>query len=125
MSLIVSQEPSLYIHDKDIIVTFQGELIQTPLSAVVAKAKDLKEISRVILTRLLKKLGELSVSFSITEVKLERDAEISSWEYAVIKIKIDVGIEIFEELCNILISHSYSDIEPEDATKVLLVFYHV
>jgi hypothetical protein len=58
-------------------------------------------------------------------LKVEQDAEIEGWKYVLIKIKIDVDEEIFDEVCNFLLTYTYSMINPKDAVKVLLVFEHV
>ena len=108
------------------IVSYTTEtLLKHTLSDLISKAEGFEEVTRNILSNLFEKLTELSISFHPAGFKIEQDAEIDSWKYVVVKIKLDVREEIFDEICNLLLSYAYKDVKPEDAVKVLLVFEHV
>jgi len=127
MQVVVSREPTVYInHHRELIVSYTTEtLLKHTLSDLISKAEGFEEVTRNILSNLFEKLTKLSISFHPAGFKIEQDAEIDSWKYVVVKIKLDVREEIFDEICNLLLSYAYKDVKPEDAIKVLLVFEHV
>lgn len=82
------------------------------------------DIVAVIFSKASQMLTKLAIPFSVDDIKEESDAEDDSWRYTVIKIKIEVK-EDFNRISDEIISYAYSDIEPNDATKVLLVLENV
>ncbi|MGB2727650.1 MAG: hypothetical protein WBD09_04130 [Halobacteriota archaeon] len=83
-----------------------------------------EDIVAVIFSKASQMLTKLAIPFSVDDIKEESDAEDDSWRYTVIKIKIEVK-EDFNRISDEIISYAYSDIEPNDATKVLLVLENV
>ncbi len=69
-------------------------------------------------------LTKLAIPFSVDDIKEESDAEDDSWRYTVIKIKIEAK-EDFDRISDEIISYAYSDIDPNDATRVLLILKNV
>jgi hypothetical protein len=123
MQIVLSKEPEIYIPDRELIISYPNH--KTSLADITSRVGDLEGITRKILSTLFKKLTELSISFQLVELKVEQDVEIEGWRYILAKIKIDVGEKIFDEVCNFLLTYSYSRINPKDAIKVLLVLEHV
>ncbi len=126
MQIVISKEPTVYDNTRKLIVVYKEEkLFIYTLSVFTSKLRVFERITRKIISNLFEKLTQLSVSFQLPEVTIEQDTEIDSWKYVVVKIKLDVQSEMFDKICEILISHAYKDVTPEDAVKVLLVFEHV
>jgi len=123
LSIVVSKEPSIYIPNRELVISYP--FYKTTLADLVSRANGFERITKNILSRLLEKLTELSIPFKFVDLKIEQDAEIESWKYVVVKIKLDVRVEIFSEVCDLLIADAYSKVNPKDAVKVLLEFEHV
>ena len=83
-----------------------------------------KDIVARIFSKASQMLTKLAIPFSVDDIKEESDAEDDSWRYTVIKIKMEVK-EDFNLISDEIISYAYSDIDPNDATRVLLVLEHV
>ena len=79
-----------------------------------------EDVATTIFSRASQMLTKRSIPFSVDDIKEERDAEDDSWKYTVIKIKVEVK-EDFNRISDEIISYAYADIDPNDATKVLLV----
>ena len=77
-----------------------------------------------IFSKTLQILAKLSIPFSVEEIKEESDAEDDSWRYTVIKIRINAR-EDFKQISDEIIDYAYSDIDPNDATRVLLMLENV
>lgn len=82
------------------------------------------DIVAIIFSKASQMLTKLAIPFSVDDIKEERDAEDDSWRYTVIKIRIEVK-EDFNRISNEIVSYAYSDIDPNDATRVLLVLENV
>ena len=124
MSIVVSKKPSVFIPNRELVITYP-KFSKTTLADLVSGANGFEGITKNILSRLLEKLTELSIPFKFVDLKIEHDAEIESWKYVVVKIKLGVRAEIFSEVCDLLITDAYSKVNPKDAVKVLLEFEHV
>jgi hypothetical protein len=81
-------------------------------------------VAKIIFSKASQMLTKLSIPFSIDDIKEESDAEDDSWRYTVVKIKMNVK-EDFNRISDKIISYAYSDIDPNDATRVLLVLENV
>ena len=81
-------------------------------------------VVKIIFSKASQMLTKLAIPFSIDDIKEESDAEDDSWRYTVIKIKMNVK-EDFNRISDEIISYAYSDINPSDATRVLLVLENV
>ena len=81
-------------------------------------------VAEIIFSKASQMLTKLSIPFSIDDIKEESDAEDDSWRYTVVKIKMNVK-EDFNRISDKIISYAYSDIDPNDATRVLLVLENV
>ena len=77
-----------------------------------------------IFSKALQILTKRSIPFSVEEIKEESDAEDDSWRYTVIKIRINTMGDS-KQISDEIINYAYSDIEPNDATRVLLVLENV
>ena len=82
------------------------------------------DVATTIFSKASQMLTKRSIPFSVDDIKEERDAEDDSWRYTVIKIKVEVK-EDFNRISDEIISYAYADIDPNDATKVLLVLENV
>ena len=129
MPLVVSREPTIYIAERALIFSYRGDgsTSRIVLSDWINTITDsrLREIVGMMLSRLFRKFTKLGISFQPISLELEQDAEIDRWVYAVVKIGLEVREEIFGRLSEILIADSYSELSPNDAVKVLLIFEHV
>lgn len=122
MAIVASEAPALYIPSKELVVYHRHpETSFIPLSDVVNKMGDLKEIVKVVLSDLLTKLEELSIPFRPIDLSVEHDPEITSWKYAVVEVKLETEKEIFDSVSDLLTDYAYSNLLKEDASKVLLV----
>ncbi|MGB3459375.1 MAG: hypothetical protein WBB08_08805 [Halobacteriota archaeon] len=81
-------------------------------------------VAEIIFSKASQMLTKLTIPFSIDDIKEESDAEDDSWRYTVVKIKMNVK-EDFNRISDKIISYAYSDIDPNDATRVLLVLENV
>jgi hypothetical protein len=81
-------------------------------------------VAEIIFSKASQMLTKLSIPFSIDDIKEESDAEDDLWRYTVVKIKMNVK-EDFNRISDKIISYAYSDIDPNDATRVLLVLENV
>ncbi len=79
-----------------------------------------EDVATAIFSKASQMLTKRTIPFSVDEIKEESDAEDDSWRYTVIKIKVEVK-EDFNRISDEIISSTYADIDPNDATKVLLV----
>ena len=82
------------------------------------------EVAKIIFSKASEMLRKFSIPFSVVDIEEESDAEDDSWAYTVITIRVNVK-EDFNRISDIIISYAYSDIDPNDATRVLLVLEHV
>jgi hypothetical protein len=82
------------------------------------------EVAKIIFSKAAEMLRKLSIPFSVLDIEEESDAEDDSWGYTVITVRVNVK-EDFNRISDIIISYAYSDIDPSDATRVLLVLEHV
>lgn len=96
----------------NIKVLKQNEIIYEDISA------------KRIFSKALQILTKRSIPFSVEEIKKESDAEDDSWRYTVIKIRINTMGDS-KQISNEIIDYAYSDINPNDATRVLLVLENV
>jgi len=81
-------------------------------------------VAKIIFSKASQMLTKLAIPFSVDDIKEESDAEDDSWRYTVITIKMKVK-EDFNRISDEIISYAYSDINPSDATRVLLVLENV
>jgi len=79
-----------------------------------------KDIVAMIFSKASQMLTKLSIPFSVDDIIEESDAEDDAWRYTVIKIKIEVK-EDFDRISDDIISYAYSDIDPNDATRVCII----
>ncbi len=84
------------------------ELRLTPL------AEELTERARA-------KLNDLGLRFEVAAPKLVRDDEDPDWAYAVIEFRVKYCPRSFNTVWDRLIREVYKGIQPEEATRVLLV----
>ncbi len=130
MELVVSETPSLYIPERELIVSMVDlRFKKISIAELVKKteylSEDLVEVVKTVLSRSLKLLTEYSVSFTVDNIEKEGDAEDLTWEYIIVRIRIEVDKEFFDKICEKVIKYAYSGVNPEDATKVLLTFENV
>lgn len=129
MELVVSETPSLYVPKMELIISMVDlRFKKTSLAELIKKVKkteNLSEITKIVLSRALNLLTTHSISFRVSSIKREVDAEDPVWEYITIRIKIEVDKEFFDKICDKVIKYAYEGVNPEDATKVLLTFEDV
>lgn len=129
MELVVSETPSLYVPKMELIISMVDlRFKKTSLAELIKKVKkteNLSEITKIVLSRALNLLTTHSISFRVSSIKREVDAEDPVWEYITIRIKIEVDKEFFDKICDKVIKYAYAGVNPEDATKVLLTFEDV
>ncbi len=83
--------------------------------------RDLKEQAKRALIGALQRLNELFIPFFIEKIRVEADMEDPDWRYVAIEIKIDVDAGIFEVAREEIIKSAYSNMGPDESTKVLLI----
>jgi hypothetical protein len=122
MAIAVGKNPAVFVHEKEMIVSIADERFQkTPLSQIT-EVNSLGPVLKTVVSRGLLRLTELGISFSIS-VDMERDAEDEDWSYALVKINIDS--EDIDIIRDEIIKYAYEEMDPFDATKVLLVLENV
>jgi len=122
MVIVTGKNPTVFIHEKDMIVSLVGlRFEKTPLSRIIeAGGKGL--VLKRIVSRCLQKLTELGISFSI-HVSREDDVEDEDWSYALVRINVEFSdLDIIHDE---VIRHAYAGVDPLEATKVLLVLENV
>ena len=126
MAIVVSKEPALFIQPKELVVYHrQHKTYFVALSEIVDKVGDLKEIVKTVLSNLLSRLQEFSISFRSIDLNVERDPEIASWRFVETKVELEAEEKVFDEISDLLTDYAYSGLSKEDATKVLLVLTRV
>jgi len=121
MEIVISKKPSLYIQEKEWIVSLGDLKFKKVALEDLVKVNDLSKVTKTILSKALHLLTKSSTSFSISSITEERDFEDETWKYVVVKIKVEVEDFNPDEI----IKYAYSGLDPIDATKVLLVFERV
>lgn len=122
MVIVIGHNPSLFIRDRDMIVTFEGSRFKNTLLSQITDVNGLGPLVKSIVSRGLQKLTEHGIPFSIS-VSMERDSEDEKWSYAFVKIMIDSKYS--DKIQNEIITYAYEGVDPSDATKVLLVLENV
>ncbi len=122
MVIVIGHNPSVFIRDRDMIVSFEGSRFKNTMLSQITDVNGLGPLVKSIVSRGLQKLTEHGIPFSIS-VSMERDAEDENWNYAFVKIMID-GRDL-EQIQNEIITYAYEGVDPSDATKVLLVLENV
>jgi len=126
LAIITSEAPGLYIPSRELIVYHRHPRTYfVPLEDIVNKVGDLSGIVRIALFNLLTKLQELSISFRSIDLSVEHDFEIVSWKYAVVSVELEIREEIFDEVNDLLMDCTYSNLPKEETSKVLLVINRV
>lgn len=122
MVIVTGRNPTVFIHEKDMIVSLAGlRFEKTPLSRIT-EAGDKGLVLKRIVSRCLQKLTELGISFSIN-VSREYDAEDEDWSYALVRINVEFSdLDIIHDE---VIRYAYAGVDPLEATKVLLVLENV
>ncbi len=123
MSIVVGETPEIYIQKLDSLISYPDH--RTPLDSIVKDLGPLRDVSKKVLSNLCKELTELSISFHISDIYLEQDAEMELWTYAYIQMDLRLDEDMLKRLKDSLIDRAYSNIAPEDAVKTLLVLEHV
>lgn len=129
MELVVGETPSLYVPKRELIISMVDlRFKKTSLAELIKKVKkteNLSEITKIVLSRALNLLTTHSISFRVGSIKREVDAEDPTWEYIIVRLRIEVDKEFFDKICEKVIKYAYTGVDPEDATKVLLTFEDV
>jgi hypothetical protein len=126
MAVVVSRRPALYIPERELVVRHTSHrTLLISLADIVRIRGDVKEAAKTVLSNLLTKLRDLSISFGSIDVALGQDEEVSSWRYAIVKVGIDLEQGKLNEMREELINHAFSGLSPSEATKVLLVLNRV
>lgn len=122
MAIAIGMNPTVFIPEKDMIVSFVSEKFKkTPLSQIT-EVNGLGLVLKTVVSRCLQRLTELGISFSIS-VNMEQDAEDEDWRYALVKINVEsVDLGIIQDD---VIRYAYGEVDPSDATKVLMVLENV
>lgn len=122
MAIAIGRTPTMYIPEKEMVVSLVGERFKkTPLSRITG-VNGLGPVLKTVVSRCLQRLTELGISFSIS-VNMEQDAEDEDWRYALVRINVeseDLGI-----IQDDIIRYAYEEVDPSDATKVLMVLENV
>lgn len=124
MPVVGGKEPSLYI-DKKILTYKNKKISEIELSELTKDLEGFEGLTKSFLSNLLEKLTHHSVGFKLEKPKLEEDSEIRSWRYVLIKLKIEVGENVFRDFKNFLIEDVYSVLDLKDRSKILLVIDRV
>jgi hypothetical protein len=126
MAVVVSRNPSLFLPQKGLIVSHRLHKTRlVPLSEITRGAGNLAKPVTTVLSSLLSKLSDLSISFRSIRLSLERDPEIPSWKYVVIQVELEMDPKTFSKIEDELVEHAFSSLPKRDSTKVLLVLSHV
>jgi len=122
MAIAIGRNPAVFIPEKEMIVSLVGERFKkTPLSRIT-EVNGLGLVLKTVVSRCLQRLTELGISFSIS-VTMEQDAEDEDWRYALVKINVESGdLGIIQDD---VIRYAYKEVDPSDATKVLMVLENV
>lgn len=119
MAIAIGMNPTVFIPEKEMIVSLVGERFKkTPLSRIT-EVNGLGLVLKTVVSRCLQRLTELGISFSIS-VTMEQDED---WRYALVKINVESGdLGIIQDD---VIRYAYEEVDPSDATKVLMVLENV
>ncbi|MCZ7362326.1 MAG: hypothetical protein O8C58_03155 [Candidatus Methanoperedens sp.] len=120
MVIVVGKKPSVFIHEKEMIVSLEESRFKKIRLSQITDVDGLGPIVRTIVSRGLQKLTELGISFTVS-VSMEKDAEDENWSYALVKIMIESAYPVHDEV----IRYAYEGLDSSDATKVLLVLENV
>ncbi|MDI6887084.1 MAG: hypothetical protein QMC98_00380 [Candidatus Thermoplasmatota archaeon] len=125
--LLVPERPSVYVPEKELIVvhTYPEEFISKSLDELVRETKELKVVTKKVLSKLLKLLTTRAISFTLEDLKVEQDPEIPAWQYVLVRIKLGMEKKSLTKISDALINHAYSETPPKDSVKVLVVLEHV
>ena len=122
MAIAIGRNPAVFIPEKEMVVSLVGERFKkTPLSRIT-EVNGLGPVLKTVVSRCLQRLTELGVSFSIS-VNMEQDAEDEDWRYALVKINVESGDP--DIIQDDIIRYAYEEVDPSDATKVLMVLENV
>lgn len=122
MAIAIGRTPTMFIPEKEMVVSLVSERFKmTPLSRIT-EVNGLGPVLKTVVSRCLQRLTELGISFSIS-VTMEQDAEDEDWKYALVKINVESGdLGIIQDD---VIRYAYEEVDPYDATKVLMVLENV
>jgi len=125
VAIVCSKAPALFVPPKEKIVYHRPHTtVVTPLSSLTNEIGELGEVVRSVLSRLLTRLLELSISFRSIDLNVEQDPEMD-WKYVVVKVKLEIDEKALHRHRDSLLKQSYSHLSAEDAKNVLLILESV